>query len=55
MDDTEWLELLRLFTAVETLHVTGKLAEHIARGFEGATEEMVTEVLPSLLSLCLEV
>lgn len=54
MDDTKWLDILRIFTAGETLHVTGKLAEHIARGFEGATEEMVAEVLPSLLSLCLE-
>ena len=54
MDDTVWLEILRHFTAGETLHVAGNLAEHIARGFEGATEKMVAEVMPSLLSLCLE-
>ncbi len=54
MDDTEWLELLRPFTAVETLHVSGKLTGHVAHGLEGVTEEMVAEMLPALHSLCLE-
>jgi hypothetical protein len=56
MDDTQWLELLRLFAAVETLHVHGseKLVGYVARGLEGVTEETATEMLPALRSLCLE-
>ncbi|KAH8999918.1 hypothetical protein EDB86DRAFT_3101529 [Lactarius hatsudake] len=54
MDGTEWLDLLRPFTAVETLHVCGKLAGHVAHGLEGATGDMVVEILPSLYSLSLE-
>jgi len=54
MDDTEWLDFLRLFTAVETLHVSGKLAGHVAHGLEGVTEDLVAEILPALYSLCLE-
>ena len=54
MDATEWLELLRLFTAVETLHVSGKSASHVAHGLEYVTEEMVPVVLPALHSLCLQ-
>jgi hypothetical protein len=54
MDDTEWLELLRPFTGMETLHVSGKVAGYVARGLECVTAEMVTEILPILHSLCLE-
>ena len=54
MDDTVWLEILRQFTAGETVKVTGKSAGHIARGFDDTTEEMVAKVMPSLLSLSLE-
>ncbi|KAH9028410.1 hypothetical protein EDB84DRAFT_1563134 [Lactarius hengduanensis] len=54
MDDTEWLDLLRPFTAVETLHVSRKLAGHVARGLKGVTGDMVIEILPSLYSLSLE-
>ena len=54
MDDAEWLELVRLFTAVKTLHVSEKLAGYVARGLEGVTEETATEILPALQSLCLE-
>ena len=54
MDDSEWLALLRPFTAVTTLHVSWKLAEHVACGLEGVTEETAAELLPALQSLCLE-
>ena len=54
MDDTEWLELFRLFTAVKTLHVSEKLAGYVACGLEGVTEETATGILPDLQSLCLE-
>jgi hypothetical protein len=48
--DTVWSKLLRAFTAVETLHVSGKSTRHVAHGLEDVTEEM----LPVLRSLCLE-
>jgi hypothetical protein len=54
MDDCEWLALLRPFTALATLHVSWKLAEHVARGLEGVTRETAAEMLPALQSLCLE-
>ncbi len=47
-DDTEWLPLLRLFPAVEALHVSGMLAGYIASALEDMTDEMVAEVLPAL-------
>ena len=53
-DAMDWLELLRPFTAVETLHVSGKSASHVAHGLEYVTEEMVPVVLPALHSLCLQ-
>ncbi|KAH9173249.1 hypothetical protein EDB89DRAFT_2069000 [Lactarius sanguifluus] len=54
MVNNEWLELLRPFTAVETLHVSGKLAGHVLDGSEGVTKDAVAEMLPALQSLCLE-
>ncbi|KAH9167924.1 hypothetical protein EDB89DRAFT_1909676 [Lactarius sanguifluus] len=54
MDNTEWLDLLRPFTAVGTLHVSGKLAGYVARRLEGVTGNIVVEILPSLHSLFLE-
>ncbi|KAN0134783.1 hypothetical protein V8E53_007568 [Lactarius tabidus] len=54
MDDIEWLALLRLFIGVETLHVSEKLAGHVARRLEGVTEATATQMLPALHSLCLE-
>ena len=54
MDDAEWLDLLYLFTAIETLHVSEKLAVHVARGLEGITGHTAAEMLPALRSLCLE-
>jgi hypothetical protein len=49
-DHTDWLELLRSFISLETLHVSGQSAGHVAHGLEYVTEEM----LPVLRSLCLE-
>ena len=54
MDNNQWLELLRLFTAVKTLHVSEKLAVYVARGLEGVTETTVDEIMPALRSLFLE-
>ncbi|KAF8267680.1 hypothetical protein EI94DRAFT_1801393 [Lactarius quietus] len=51
MDKCEWLHLLRPFFAVETLHITPKLASHVALAMEDVTEEMVPNVLPALNSI----
>jgi hypothetical protein len=48
MDDAEWLELLRLFITVKTLHVSEKLAGYVARGLESIHEATATEMLPAL-------
>lgn len=54
MVDIEWLELLRPFTAVETLRVCLDFAESVAHSLKGITVEMATQMLPALNSLTLE-
>jgi hypothetical protein len=56
MDDTDWLELLRPFTAAKTLQGSKQLAVHIARALDGVSgdSEMVTKILPALDSISLE-
>ena len=54
MDDSEWLELFRPFTAVETLHVSEMSARYVSRRLEYVTEDMSAEMLPILHSLYLE-
>jgi hypothetical protein len=54
MDDADWLELLRPFTAVKMLHGSEQLAGHIALALDDVSGEMVTEVLPALDSLWLD-
>ena len=54
MDDTDWLELLRPFTAVKRLHGSERLARNIALALDGVCGDMITEVLPALTSLSLE-
>jgi hypothetical protein len=51
LDNAKWLPLLRLFPAVEALHVSGRLAAHFARVLEDIAEERVTDVLSALRSL----
>jgi hypothetical protein len=53
MDNSKLLPLLHLFPAVEELHVSGSLAEHIATVLENIAEERVAEVMPALHSLWL--
>ncbi|KAH9169114.1 hypothetical protein EDB89DRAFT_1508621 [Lactarius sanguifluus] len=52
MDDIEWLELFRPFTAVKKLRIYEELVESITRALEGQTEEARTQVLPVLKSIC---
>jgi hypothetical protein len=54
MDDTDWLEIFRLFTAVRMLHGSKRLAGHIALALNGLDGAMITEVLPALASFSLE-
>ena len=54
IDDTEWLNLLIRFSAVQTLQVDSKLAGHVALALEDIPEGMFTEVLPSLNLIYLE-
>ena len=54
MEDTDWLELLRPFTAVKRLHVSKQLARHIALALDSVGGETIMEVLPALASLSLE-
>lgn len=48
MDDVDWLHFLRQFVTVRTLHVSRKLAGHVALALRDITPETVTEVLPSV-------
>ena len=54
MGDTEWPQLLHLFTAVRTLYIPEELSGQIALALEGVAREMVTDVLPALSLLYLE-
>ncbi|KAH8982467.1 hypothetical protein EDB86DRAFT_2834355 [Lactarius hatsudake] len=46
--DDEWLDLLRQFSAVRTLHVSGEFAGLVALVLDDITGDMVAEVLPFL-------
>jgi hypothetical protein len=47
-NDVEWLHLFHQFSAVQTLHLSRALAQHVAPALDGIGGEMVDEVLPSL-------
>jgi hypothetical protein len=50
IEDTQWLEILHLFTAVKYLYLSREIASHIAP----ALQELAGDVLPSLQDLLLE-
>ena len=51
---TPWLGFLRPFTAMQTLHLSGKgIMPHVARALGGVAGERATEMLPSLNTLVL--
>ena len=54
MEEIEWLQLLRLFSSVQTMFVSTNLAGDISRVLEDIAGVMVTEVLPALDLLCLQ-
>ena len=48
---SQWLDFLRLFTAVKDLYVARKIAPHIASALQKLVGEKATEVLPALKTL----
>ena len=52
--ELEWTSLLYQFSTVKTLFVHRELAKHVALALDDITDEMATEVLPSLELVCLE-
>ena len=54
MDDTQWLELFRPFTAVRILRISRRMQSLIVPALQELTGERATEVLPALDSLYLE-
>jgi hypothetical protein len=54
LEDRQWLELFRPFTAVRTLRIHRKLQSLIVSALQELTGEGATEVLPALDSLYLE-
>ncbi len=54
IENAEWLELLRPFTAVKDLYLDKKFAPYIARALQELTGGRTTDVLPSVKNLFLE-
>jgi hypothetical protein len=54
MDSSQWLELFRLFVAVQSLHVSEGLASPVARALQDLTGQTAAEVLPVLRTLIVE-
>jgi hypothetical protein len=55
IENSEWLELLRLFTAVESLYISEEAVPRIAPALQELVVEGVAEVLPALETLTLDV
>ena len=51
MDNTEWLELFHLFSAVQTLRLSGDIQSHVISSLQELTGESIAEALPKLLNL----
>jgi hypothetical protein len=54
MEDTQWLELFRPFTAVRTMRIDREMQSLIVPALQELTGERATEVLPALEGLYLE-
>jgi hypothetical protein len=54
IEDSQWLELLRLFTAVKGLWISQEFVPRIAPALQELVGEGMTEVLPALQNLFLE-
>jgi F-box-like len=51
VDPTQWLELFRSFTSVQSLEISEELGPLIATALQGLTGESATEVFPALRNL----
>jgi hypothetical protein len=54
IENSQWLELLRLFSAVKDLYMSCEITPFIAPALQELVEERVTEVLPALQNFFLE-
>ncbi len=54
MENTQWLELLRPFTAMKNLYLLKELAPRILPALQGLTGEGLTEVLPALQNIFID-
>ena len=54
IESSQWLELIRPFTAVKGLYISRELVPRIAPALRELVGERVTEVLPALQTLFLE-
>jgi hypothetical protein len=54
IENGQWLEIFRPFTAVKDLYLSREFALHIAPALQGLVGERAMEVLPSLRNLFLE-
>jgi hypothetical protein len=54
MEDTQWLDLLHLFTSVKNLDLYATSVPFIAPALQELSGERVTEVLPTLKTLFLQ-
>jgi hypothetical protein len=54
MDETQWVELFHLFTAVQTLYISHMILSHVMSALQELSGESATEVLPVLDNLYLE-
>lgn len=52
--NTQWLELLHLFTAVKNLYLSWEIVPSIVPILQELVEERLTEVLPNMQSIFLE-
>jgi len=51
IEDTQWVELLDPFTALENLYLTDEIARRVCGALEGLSAKRATEVLPTLRNL----
>jgi len=51
IEDTQWLELLDLFTALKDLYLTDEIAQRVCGALQRLSGERATEVLPALRNL----
>jgi hypothetical protein len=54
IENSQWLELFHLFTAVKNFYLSREFAPHVALALRELVGERVTEVLPALETIFLD-